>query len=158
MEIATQEQIRKKRTTIVSIATGVVVLGLYAATIIYRPKNADVIQNAPPPISAPVPGGSAMSYRDGTYSATGIYTIPVGEEHIDVTLSLSQGVVINADVAFDPKVSTSAFYQAQFSAGYKEFVVGKKIDEIQITKVSGSSLTSKGFNAALDRIKAEAKL
>jgi hypothetical protein len=42
-------------------------------------------------------------------------------------------------------------------ADYKQYVVGKKIDEVQLTKVSGSSLTPQGFNDALAKIKAEAK-
>ncbi len=36
-------------------------------------------------------------------------------------------------------------------------VVGKKIDEVQLTKVAGSSLTPKGFMDALEKVKTEAK-
>jgi hypothetical protein len=36
-------------------------------------------------------------------------------------------------------------------------VVGKNISELQLTKVSGSSLTPQGFMDALEKIKAEAQ-
>ena len=48
-------------------------------------------------------------------------------------------------------------YQDDFVGGYKSQVVGKSIAEIQLGKVSGSSLTSRGFNEALDQIRNQAK-
>jgi len=35
-------------------------------------------------------------------------------------------------------------------------VIGKSIDDIRLDKMAGSSLTTKGFNAALEKIKIEA--
>lgn len=157
-----QENSRKKRAKITTLAAAVVVLGLYGGVVAYtRPKNErEVIQISPPPpaISQPAPPRSETSYRDGTYSATGKYTIPVGEENVVLDVTITNDVVTAVTVKFSPKVSTSEFYQAQFQGGYKQFVVGKKLDEIQVTKVSGSSLSSKGFHDALNKIKAQAKL
>ena len=48
-----------------------------------------------------------------------------------------------------------AQYQ-QFIAGIDQEVVGKSLNDIEVTKVSGSSLTSGGFNEALAQIKSEA--
>lgn len=49
-------------------------------------------------------------------------------------------------------------YMSKFSSGYKSLVVGKNISTLSLGKVSGSSLTGKGFNDALSKIKAQAKI
>jgi hypothetical protein len=43
-----------------------------------------------------------------------------------------------------------------FIGGIADEVVGKDIDEISVSRVAGSSLTSGGFNDAIEQIKAEA--
>lgn len=52
---------------------------------------------------------------------------------------------------------TSAEFQEKFAYGIDALVVGKSIDELDVSKVSGSSLTSGGFNNAIDQIKSEAQ-
>ena len=47
-------------------------------------------------------------------------------------------------------------YQGQFASGIAAEVVGKDIDELEVSRVAGSSLTSEGFNQAVDAIKADA--
>ena len=56
--------------------------------------------------------------------------------------------------ATDPQAKR---HQAEFSDGIAAAVVGKSIDEISVDRVAGSSLTSGGFNAAIETIKAEAQ-
>ncbi len=97
------------------------------------------------------------SYKDGVYSVVGNYSSPAGAEQIDVNLTLKDGVVTAAEVTPQATVPLSQRFQGQFVSGYKAYVIGKKIDEISITKVSGSSLTPKGFADALAKIKAKAK-
>ncbi|KXK09170.1 MAG: hypothetical protein UZ21_OP11001000228 [Microgenomates bacterium OLB22] len=46
--------------------------------------------------------------------------------------------------------------QGLFAEGYKTQVVGKSIDELKLDVVNGSSLTPKGFEDALQKIKTEA--
>jgi len=97
------------------------------------------------------------TYKDGTYSAIGNYTSPGGAETLGVSLTLANGVVKDATVekkAFRPN---SIEFQTEFADNFKPQVIGKSIDEIHLTKVSGSSLAPKGFNDAVDKIKAEAK-
>ena len=97
------------------------------------------------------------SYKNGNYSAIGDYISPGGAEQVGVTLTLTDDII--TDVNFEVKAErpVSLKRQEAFAADYKQFVVGKKINEVELTKVSGSSLTSKGFNDALAKIKAEAK-
>jgi hypothetical protein len=56
----------------------------------------------------------------------------------------------------DPQAPETVHYQGLFIANYKQYVIGKSIDSLNLSEVSGSSLTSSGFNAAVAEIKAQA--
>ncbi len=100
-------------------------------------------------------GTDAEAYADGTYEAEGSYSNPGGQSSVDVTLTVADDAVTEVEVA--PGASgTSLSYQEQFIAGIDAEVVGKSLNDIEVTKVSGSSLTSGGFNDALAQIKSEA--
>jgi uncharacterized protein with FMN-binding domain len=106
---------------------------------------------------ASVPAVAASLYKDGTYSATGSYNSPGGEDQVAVTLTLNNDIVTSVTATPKTQDRTSARYQAMFLSGYKQYVVGKDITGIHLSRVSGSSLTSIGFNAAIASIEAEAK-
>ncbi|MFF7683641.1 hypothetical protein ACFZA2_12870 [Microbacterium sp. NPDC007973] len=112
-----------------------------------------------PSASASSATGSATSgtYADGTYEATGQYATPESVETIDVTLTIAGDTVTAVEVTGDPQAAESKRYQSEFIGGIQDEVVGKKLDEISVSKVAGSSLTSGGFNAAVETIKTEAK-
>ncbi len=101
------------------------------------------------------PGGDAV-YTDGTYEATADYQSPNGTETIDVTLTLEGDIVTAVEVTGRGTSPDSQRYQGEFTDGISDVVVGKDIDALQVDKVGGSSLTSAGFNAALEQIKADA--
>lgn len=115
-----------------------------------------------PAASAEASAGSAAaapagSYADGEYSASGSYIPPSNQtEEVDVTLTLENNVVTSLEVTPSGNNPTSKQYQREFTSGIQEQVVGKNIDELDVHKVAGSSLTSSGFNKALDAIRAEA--
>ena len=96
------------------------------------------------------------SYKDGTYTADGSYRTPETVEKISVSVTLSAGTVTKVSVTGDPQAAETKHYQAQFIGGISAQVVGKKLDEISVDKVAGSSLTSKGFTQALAAIRTEA--
>lgn len=102
--------------------------------------------------------GSASSaeYADGTYTADGSYQTPETVEEISVTLTIADGLVSEVEVTGDPQARESEQYQSQFIDGISDEVVGKSLDEIDVSKVAGSSLTSGGFNKAVDAIKEQA--
>lgn len=106
------------------------------------------------------PGGAASggdaSYTDGTYTAEGSYATPETVETIQVTLTLESDAVTAVEVTGDPQRPESEQYQSQFIGGISDEVVGEDIDEIAVSRVAGSSLTSGGFTEALEAIKAEA--
>jgi len=98
------------------------------------------------------------SYKNGEYSVIGSYVSPGGAEEVGVNLTIEDNII--TAVEFEPKATRpiSVKFQGIFAENYNEFVVGKNINEVKLDKVSGSSLTPKGFNDALDKIKAEAKV
>lgn len=106
--------------------------------------------------SSPAAGGQA--YEDGTYEQTGTYQSPAGEEEVGVSMTLTADVVTAVEVAPMPDNPTTEIYQGRFAGGISEAVVGKRLDELTVDKVAGSSLTSGGFNDAASKIKSEARL
>lgn len=100
---------------------------------------------------------SSGNYKDGTYAATSSYETSGGVESIKVSLQVSGGTVTGADVSQTPTNRTSEMYQQMFQDNYQSYVVGKKLSDINLQRVSGSSLTSQGFDDALDQIKSQAQ-
>lgn len=100
---------------------------------------------------------AASIYKDGTYSATGSYMSPGGPDKIGVSVTLVHDIITDVSVTPMPGDPRSAGFQDMFASAYKSFVVGKNINDVHLTKVSGSSLTGAGFNDALAQIKAQAK-
>jgi uncharacterized protein with FMN-binding domain len=114
--------------------------------------------------AATVPSGTASTlassgslYQDGTYSADGTYVSPNGTETVGVELTLAAGTVTAVNITQHPSNPNTRKFQGEFAGGIAAQVVGKSIDELNVSKVAGSSLTSGGFNQALDKIKAEAQ-
>ncbi|MGO3885810.1 MAG: hypothetical protein ACTJHU_05885 [Mycetocola sp.] len=96
------------------------------------------------------------SYTDGTYTASGSYTSPGGQENVEVTLTIADDTVTAVEVTGDTDNANSTRYQSEFIGGISDVVVGVPVDDLNVDKVAGSSLTSGGFNEALATIKADA--
>jgi uncharacterized protein with FMN-binding domain len=96
------------------------------------------------------------AYADGTYTAEGSYATPESVETIEVTVTLEGDVVTAVEVVGDPQAAESQRYQSEFIGGISDEVVGQSLDDISVSRVAGSSLTSGGFNDALEAIKTEA--
>ncbi len=97
------------------------------------------------------------SYTDGTYTASGDYQAPSGTETVEVSITLAANSITAVEVVGDATDPQAKLMQGEFIGGIGGVVVGKNIDSIQVDKVGGSSLTSGGFNAAIDAIKADAE-
>lgn len=102
------------------------------------------------------PATTANKYKDGTYSATGSYNSPAGAEQLPVTVTLKTDTVTDAQVKVVATNQKSKYMQEQFANGFKQYVVGKKLSDINVGKVSSSSLTGMGFNDAIAKIKTQA--
>lgn len=101
-------------------------------------------------------GTAGASYADGTYTADGSYQTPETVESISVSLTIADGVVSEVEVTGDPQAPETKQYQGQFIDGIADEVVGKSLDELNVSRVAGSSLTSGGFNQAVESIKEQA--
>lgn len=129
----------------------------------------DANGNPIPPAEKDIPEGedpsddnevsAVMGYNNGTYTASGLYMSPAGEEGVDVEVVLENGTITGVSVTPRAEDDTSIKLQTLFAQGIPSVVVGKKIEEVdRIAAVNGSSLTGKGFMDALEAIKDEASL
>ncbi|WP_084815923.1 hypothetical protein [Frondihabitans sp. Leaf304] len=97
------------------------------------------------------------AYKDGSYTEQGTYSSPGGKEVISVNLVIASDAVKAVTVKTVKADPTATQYQNKFIGGIGDAVVGKKIDDLNVTNVAGSSLTSQGFADALGKIKTDAK-
>lgn len=94
-------------------------------------------------------------YADGVYTTTGQYGgLP---SSITVTVTLVDDVVTAVSVTPNATDPTSLEFQRRFAAAIPAVVVGKRIDEARVSRLAGSSATPDGFNAAIQRIKEQAR-
>ena len=119
------------------------------------PEATPAATTAPDPATSDAVSGDS-TYADGTYTAEGSYATPESVETIVVTVTLQDDVVTAVEVTGDPQKSESAQYQGEFIGGIADVVVGQEIDSLSVSRVAGSSLTSGGFNQAIETIKSEA--
>lgn len=123
------------------------------------PAAADPATSAPAATDATTeaPSDGAAVAKDGEYTAQGDYVSPAGPSHVEVDLTIADGKISAVTVTPEATNGTSKQFQTQFAGGVADEVVGKGLDEISVSKVAGSSLTSGGFNDAIEKIKAEAQ-
>ena len=147
------------------IGVGVLVLIIFFAVVVYSKRNSDTANEmvSTTPTEETVNANTQsetttedVAYKNGTYTAEGTYTSPGGPEAITVSVTIANGVVTNTTVNPQADNPVSIKFQNDFVAGYKAFVVGKNINDLKLSKVSGSSLTPVGFNNALTKIKEQA--
>lgn len=150
-----------------SVYAGIAGLSLIGTVAGCAPAASQGAETSPAPsatsatTSAPSSGSSsaaagASAYQDGTYSADGTYVSPNGQETVGVQLTLAAGKVTAVEITQHPSNPNTRKFQGEFAGGIAAQVVGKSIDDLNVSKVAGSSLTSGGFNDAVSKIKSEA--
>ncbi len=97
--------------------------------------------------------GKLPGYKNGSYSVTASYISPAGAESFGLQIELANNIIINAVMTPLATNPISTKMQDGFQKGFKALVVGKSIDDVNLDKVSGASLTTKGFNDAIEKIK-----
>lgn len=131
-----------------------VVLGV-GFTLFQSNKTASVSE--PTPITQTTPTNVVVNFKDGTYNADATYRTPVMSKYkINVALQVTDGVVTNSTATYadgaekDPNAK-------HFEEAYKVEVIGKKLNDINLSRVGGASLTTGAFNQALTVIKTQAQ-
>ncbi len=109
-----------------------------------------------PATSSTTPTTSSGSYKDGSYSTSAEYYTPEETDSIKVTLAVKNGVVTNVSASTSTSSRESRQYDSAFLNAYKSYVVGKSLGSLNLNRVSGASLTTEGFNKALDAIRQQA--
>ena len=151
---------------LVGIIVVVLLIAATTAAIVWSANNTtketetSVSTTSPSPSTASEASDSAASspYKSGSYSAEGEYQTPGGRESLGVTVTVStDGTITNASVKQEGKTGEAQEFQSKFASGFTSQVVGKKIDEVSLSRVAGSSLTPNGFNNAIDDIQNQAK-
>lgn len=112
--------------------------------------------NTTPNSTATNPSAASSSFKDGTYSATADYYTPEDTDSIKVTLAVKDGVVSTVSATTTTSSRESRQYDSAFLDAYKSYVVGKSLSGLNLNRVSGASLTTEGFNNALDTIRQQA--
>ena len=101
-------------------------------------------------------GSGATSTATGTWTQSGDYQTPGGTETETVTLSAKDGVVTAVSVTGSGNSPNAVQYEKAFASGVSAAVVGKPLATLKVGAISGSSLTPNGFNAAVEKIRADA--
>lgn len=136
---------------VILIAGGIVA---YASGVFKNnPAPATPVTNNPAPAT---PVTTTGKYSDGTYTTTQAYHSPGGNEQFGLSVTLANGVITGATFTPMPVSPVGKMKQAGFAAAFQAQVVGKNIDDVSIGVLAGASLTSAGFMAALQTIKAKA--
>jgi uncharacterized protein with FMN-binding domain len=107
--------------------------------------------------NAPSAATTTSLYKDGTYSATGTYDSPGGFQRIGVSVTLSGNKIVSASVTPEANDGDSREYQDMFISGYQQYVVGRDVGSLHLSRISGASLATEGFNNALRQIKSKAQ-
>lgn len=108
------------------------------------------------PVSATTSKPVTM-FKDGTYTSTGSYASPSGKEQVEITLTVKDDKIFGAKFVGMAENPGSKRYQGMFAEGFESAVVGKSLNTVTLSQVNGSSLTPKGFNDAIAKIKLSAK-
>lgn len=140
----------------------IVLVGLVASAAIVitnNSKNDSTTQEASTTdVNSTLESTDTSRYKDGTYSATGSYISPGGRESIELTVEIKDGVIVSTSVKNGATDAEAEEHQTLFANNYKKLVVGKEVGTVKLSRVAGSSLTSNGFNDALNEIKDEARV
>ena len=97
------------------------------------------------------------NYADGEYAVNGQYG-PVGEDTIDVHLTVKDQKVSAVKIVGHPFTSISKKHQNDFAKAVPDAVVGKPLKDLKIDKLAGASWTTEAFNKALEVARQEASI
>ena len=106
-----------------------------------------------------IPGDfNDVSFKNGTYTIEDAYFVMVGlSEPMRTTITLDDGIITKAEVVFDTQDIHSEYHQRDFVAAYKSQVIGADMSDVPFSRIGGASLTTGGFNDALQKVMSQAQ-
>ena len=156
METGMQPEGNNSKKAIITAVAVLVAITLIVGATAYVGGHNPAANHTTSSGTATVAADPDATYKDGTYSADSSYESPGGTEQMTVKITISNNTVTDSTVKVIPSESEAEEYQNMFLSGYKGQVVGKSVNSISLSRVSGSSLTSQGFNDALAKIRQQA--
>jgi uncharacterized protein with FMN-binding domain len=110
------------------------------------------------PITSTTPAESSTNkYKDGTYTDSQAYTVDIGmTESIKVVFTIEGDKVTKIEDTYSKKEAKTKQYQNAFESTIESKVIGKKLDDINLSRIAGASLTTTAFMKAINAVKAAA--
>ena len=132
----------------VSLAVSLIASNNQIRDLVFRTPNKNTEYNNNP---------DTYLNRNGQYVVSADYEIPYGYiEPMTVSVTLLNDRVVSSTVAFNTVNLTSEGYQRAFENLYRTRVTGRTLNNIELSRIGGASLTSEAFNQALQNIKSQA--
>lgn len=100
---------------------------------------------------------SSSSYKDGTYSATVIYSVPKGDTNsitASVTISGGEITAVTSDNSYTDHESGQ--YISRFESSLSSSATGQSLADYSPSRIGGASLTTSAFADVLDQIRQDA--
>jgi hypothetical protein len=89
---------------------------------------------------------------DGTHETTVTYFTPKRAEYLlNVSITTENGLVVDSKIEYTQGAENDPNAK-KFEAAYKEVVIGKRLEDLNLSRVGGASLTTNAFNEAIDKI------
>lgn len=133
-----------------------------STSVVSTSNTSEGASSATPSSTSTTGSGSTSSassaYKDGSYSSTANYRTPGGTNNIKVSIVLTGDLITSVETKDQYQDGESQPYISDFKSAISGKVVGKKINSLNLSRVGGASLTTKGFNAALADIMRQAKV
>lgn len=112
--------------------------------------GAESAQNASPT--------STSSYKDGTYSAAVVYTVPRGYQNsitANVTVSNNKITSVSVDNKYTDR--ESGLFIDNFEAALEQVVIGEPIGSLSVSRIGGATITTDAFEKVITKIAETAK-
>lgn len=93
----------------------------------------------------------------GVFTGEASYSTGRAIHELVVTLTLENDIVVATDMLYDGDGEPATPMLTSFNDAYETEVIGKDIDDIELSRVGGASWTSDAFNEAVAEIKASAR-
>ena len=83
------------------------------------------------------------------------YSVRSTPESMKVNILINGSTIADLQLSQFPGSQDSKKYQDAFAAEIESYVVGKNINEIQVSRIAGASYTTDAFMQALDKMKSQ---
>lgn len=114
--------------------------------------------NTPVTTTASTTTDTPRKYKDGTYNVSERYMSPGGKQNLGVAITLQNDKILSTTVTNGATEGDSRTYQNFFVKKIASVTEGVSIDNLKLNTISGASLTTSSFNAALAAIRTQAKI